>query len=140
MKIDGINHCALRVQNLDRAEAFYGGVLKLRRVGERNGMRFYSSGRHHHELALVEDPGFSGPGRGLEHIGLNMADEDAFRQLYEHLLALGWPVSDIIDHTISHGFYLRDPDGYLLEIVTDRPQREWRDDPQAFRQDRLKHP
>lgn len=137
MTIAGINHCTLRVRNLDRAEAFYCGILGLCRVGERNGMRFYSSGRHHHELALVEDPGFVGPGAGLEHIGLNITDEAAFLDLHHRLLAQGWPVSPLVDHTISHGFYLRDPDGYLLEFVVDQPRQAWEGDANAFRRDRI---
>jgi len=137
MSLHGINHCALRVRDLDRAEAFYVGLLGLERVGERPGMRFYSSGRHPHELALVEDPRFTGPGPGLAHISWHLTDETAFRELHHRLADAGWPVGPIVDHTISHGFYLRDPDGYLLEMVLDRPAGEWQGRADAFRRDRI---
>lgn len=137
MTVNGINHVTLRVRDLDRAEHFYTGVLGLKRVGERPGMRFYSSGRFAHELALIRDPGFQPVGAsGLAHVCFNVADEDRLRALYRHCLALGWPVGDGVDHRVMHSFYLRDPDGYVIELGTDRPIEEWADDPQAFAEDR----
>lgn len=53
MHIDGINHITLRVCDLYLSEQFYTQVLGLKRVGQRPHMRFYSSGRFAHELALM---------------------------------------------------------------------------------------
>jgi catechol 2,3-dioxygenase-like lactoylglutathione lyase family enzyme len=71
MALNGLNHITLQVRDLDRAEAFYCGLLGLQRVGTRGDfMRFYSSGRQIHELALMADPAFTTPGPGLAHIRL----------------------------------------------------------------------
>lgn len=135
----GINHVTLRVKSLQRAESFYCELLGLKRVGERNGMAFYSSGRYNHELALLEDPGISAEAirrGGLLHIAFNVADGQALKRLYRKLSKNRYPVSGGVDHIISHAFYTRDPDGYSIEITTDRPVEEWQMDADAFKQDR----
>ncbi|MDA8152951.1 MAG: VOC family protein, partial [Acidithiobacillus sp.] len=52
--LHGINHIALPVRSLDVSDRFYRGILGLRAVGERPGMKFYTAGLHHHDLALME--------------------------------------------------------------------------------------
>ena len=136
MALNGLNHITLLVKNLDRAEAFYSGLLGLEQVGTRgNFMRFYSSGRQAHELALMADPTFTAPGQGVAHIGWNVKDEKTLKQLFEKLKSAGCPMSGGVDHVIAHSFYVRDPDGYLVEITLDRPASDWQDNDTAFEQD-----
>lgn len=133
MAIHGINHITLRVQNLEVAENFYVGVLGLKRVGQRTRMRFYSSGQHAHELALVEDPSFRhGNNQGLLHFCFNVSSETVLRELYQHCLTTGVHVSDGVNHVVMHSFYLRDPDGYTIEIGVDQPTHEWENNRNAF--------
>ena len=135
----GINHVTLRVQNLARAEAFYCGLLGLKRVGERRGMVFYSSGIYNHELALMEDPAITSQAiaqGGLMHIAFNVSDEAALKALYQRMIETGHPVSEGVDHVISHAFYTRDPDGYTVEITTDIARETWENDPSAFKRDK----
>ncbi len=51
--LHGINHMALPVRNLEVSDRFYRGILGLCLVGERPGMKFYTAGLHHHDLALT---------------------------------------------------------------------------------------
>ncbi|HEB82052.1 MAG TPA: VOC family protein [Gammaproteobacteria bacterium] len=135
----GINHVTLRVQNLARSEAFYCGLLGLKRVGERRGMAFYSSGHYNHELALMEDPAITPQAiaqGGLMHIAFNVSDEAALKALYQRMIEAGHPVSEGVDHVISHAFYTRDADGYTVEITTDMPRETWENNPSAFRHDK----
>src|SRR6185312_4016790 len=70
----GVNHVVLNVRNMEESHQFWTNVVGLRLVGEfrqRPGrpptpkMRFYSgTGRiaaHHHDIALVENPGLPVP-------------------------------------------------------------------------------
>ena len=36
-----------------------------------------------------------------------------------------------LDHHVSQGLYISDPDGNLIELYVDGDQRVWRDDPAA---------
>jgi len=135
----GINHITLRVQNLQRAESFYSDLLGLRRVGQRSGMYFYSSGHYNHELALVEDPEITladTQQSGLLHIAFNLEDMQALKTLYKRLIDAGYPVSTGVDHIISRSFYTRDVDGYLIELTTDCSSREYEQNPNAFMRDK----
>ncbi len=137
MAINGINHASLRVRNLDVSEHFYIEVLGLKRVGTRGIMRFYSSGRYAHELALVEDPDFQNRDEeGLLHLCFNVESEEALRGLYQRCRAAGVPVSGGVDHVVMHAFYSLDPDGYVVELGVDRPRQEWEHNSNAFASDR----
>lgn len=136
MNIDGINHATLRVRNLKHSGVFYHQVLGLKRVGQRPSMHFYSSGRHAHELALLEDPSYRTSNQGgLMHLCFNAPDEARLRALYKKCQASGFAPSEGIDHTVMYSFYVRDPDGYTIEIGVDRPAEEWQQNPQAFAKD-----
>ncbi len=136
MYINGINHATLRVRDLDSSEYFYTQVLKLKRVGQRAHMHFYSSGRFAHELALLHDPNYQhNANDGLMHLCFNVPNKDNLRALYQHCQALGQATSNGVDHTIMHSFYLQDPDGHVIEIGADCPADEWAHNPQPFAQD-----
>jgi catechol 2,3-dioxygenase len=136
MFIDGINHATLRVRNLDRSDYFYSQVLGLKRVGKRSNMYFYSSGRFAHELALLHDPDYRrSDNDGLMHLCFNVADEEKLHALYQHCQNQEQAPSGGVDHLVMHSFYLRDPDGHVLEIGMDRPAEEWKDNPRPFAED-----
>ena len=135
----GINHITLRVQNIKRADIFYSGILGLKRVGHRSGMNFYSSGLYNHELALVEDSSITLADiqqSGLVHIAFNIEDMQALKMIYQDLIDAEYPVSTGVDHNISHSFYTRDVDGYLIELTTDCASHEWEQNPHAFKWDK----
>jgi len=134
----GVNHIMLRVKDLSRAEAFYSDLLGLDRVGQRKGIHFYSSGQYNHELALVEDNLLDSAqvrNNGLVHIAFNVENSMQLTSLYEKLKHLNYPVSPGVDHVIARSFYTRDPDGYSIELTTDRAASEWTKNPQAFKAD-----
>lgn len=132
----GLNHITIRVKNLDRSDDFYSGLLGLKKVGSRPFMSFYSSGSYNHELALVEDAEFQGnPMNSLLHLAFNVENSDKLSKLKQALKQADVFVSEKVDHVISHSFYTQDPDGHIVELTVDQPQRNWYLNPNAFQED-----
>jgi glyoxalase family protein len=65
------------------------------------------------------------PGRiaagSVHHIAFRSRDDAEQRQWREHLVALGYNVTPVIDRIYFHSIYFREPGGILFEIATDPP-------------------
>ena len=125
-----IGHVHLKVADLDRAVAFYTGVLGFDVVTRWPGAAFLSAGGYHHHIGLNTWESAGGtpppPGTtGLYHVAIRYPDRaalgDALRTLTEH----GVQLEGASDHGVSEALYLRDPDGNGIELYCDRPQAEW---------------
>jgi catechol 2,3-dioxygenase len=128
MALQGINHVVLKVTNLESSDYFYREILGMRRVGERGKMWFYSAGKHHHDLALLEiGSNATAPQKqtGLFHLCFNVSDEQALAELHDRCKSLGVTVLGAVDHTIMRSFYVLDPDRHVIELGVDVPQAEW---------------
>ncbi len=116
--VSKVGHVVLRVSSLDTALSFYTGVLGLTEVGRRDfgegPMVFLSTENSHHDIALVEvgvDAGGSGPSE-LHHAALKVGDSLAtLSEVRRDLDAKGVPVHMVLDHLVSQGVYVSDPDG-----------------------------
>jgi catechol 2,3-dioxygenase len=134
----GINHIVLKVRSLEASDRFYREVLGLTRVGERGRMWFYTAGAHHHDLALLEvGPDALFPrdhAAGLFHFCLDVTTETELAVLYQRCREAGIEILGSADHNIMRSFYVRDPDGNVVELGVDVPEKEWsrEDDPFAF--------
>ena len=127
----GIGHVHLKVADLDRALAFYHGVLGFE-VTERMGdhAAFLSAGGYHHHIGLNtwESRGGSPPPRGttgLYHVALLYPDRAALADALRRLVDAGVRLDGAADHGVSEALYLRDPDGNGVELYRDRPEAEW---------------
>jgi catechol 2,3-dioxygenase len=136
LSVSKVGHVVLRVSDLDRALAFYSGVLGLQEVARRDfgegPMVFLSSGDSHHDIALVEAGSDIVRGDSLHHFALKVGNSledlaDARRELAANHVA----VHMALDHHVSQGLYVSDPDGNLIELYVDADQQVWRDDPAA---------
>ncbi len=129
MAVSGINHIVLKVRDLEKSDAFYGGVLGLKKVGERGRMWFYTAGAHHHDFALLElgPRAANAPGGtvGLFHFCFDVADETALAELHNRCREAGVALLGTVDHNVMHSFYLKDPDGNMVEVGVDVPSEEW---------------
>jgi len=132
-----IGHVHLKVADLERALAFYVGVLGfelVQRYG--SGAAFVSAGGYHHHIGLNtwESRGGSAPPpgtTGLYHAAILYPGRAALADALRRLLAAGIPLDGASDHGVSEALYLRDPDGNGLELYRDRPQEEWPRDAQG---------
>ncbi|MGZ8398271.1 MAG: VOC family protein [Gemmatimonadales bacterium] len=120
-----IGRVRLRVGDLERALAFYRGVLGLD-VSRDEGSTVTLGDL----LVLEERPGIAQrPPRpvttGLYHVALLVPSR---RELGRSLLGLhhaGYTLRGMSDHAVSESLYLDDPDGNGLEIYADRPRSKW---------------
>ena len=127
----GIGHVHLKVADLDRALAFYHGVLGFevtQRLGDQAA--FLSAGGYHHHIGLNtwESQGGSPPARGttgLYHVAILYPDRAELADALRRLLDAGIRLDGAADHGASEALYLRDPDGNGVELYRDRPQEEW---------------
>jgi catechol-2,3-dioxygenase len=135
--VSKVGHIVLRVGDLDRALAFYTGVLGLREVARRDfgegPMAFLSTGNAHHDIALVEsNAGAVARGENLHHFALKVGDSrDELAAVKRVLATQGVTVHMELDHHVSQGLYVTDPDGNLIELYVDASPDVWRADPAA---------
>jgi len=126
-----IGHVHLKVADLERALAFYCGVLGFQLM-QRYGTQaaFVSAGGYHHHIGLNtwQSKGGTPPPRGhtgLFHVAILYPDRAALADAVRRVRDAGVPIDGASDHGVSEAVYLRDPDGNGLELYRDRTEAEW---------------
>lgn len=126
-----IGHVHLKVADLDRALAFYCGVLGFE-ITQRYGRDavFLSAGGYHHHIGLNtwESRGGTAPPpgtTGLYHVAILYPTRAALADALRRLQRAGIPLDGAADHGVSEALYLRDPDQNGVELYWDRPEAEW---------------
>lgn len=130
-----IGHTHLKVADLDRALAFWQGVLGFdlqQRMGDQAA--FLSAGGYHHHIGLNtwESAGGSPPPRGstgLYHVAILYPTRHDLAIAVKRVLQAEIPLQGASDHGVSEAIYLADPDGNGVELYWDRPNAEWPRDP-----------
>jgi len=121
MKLEGIDHIAIGVRDIERSAKWYTDVLGFERLHEDiwNGVPTFI-GKGGTGIALFpasHEPKLS------SHREIRMLHL-AFRADRENFLAAQGELEkrgiefEFQDHEISHSIYFRDPDGHQLEITT----------------------
>jgi catechol 2,3-dioxygenase len=126
-----IGHVHLKVADLDRAIAFYSGVLGFelqQRYG--SGAAFLSAGGYHHHIGLNtwESAGGTPPPKGhtgLYHTAFLYPDRAQLADALRRVVAAGIPIEGAADHGVSEAIYLSDPDGNGVELYRDRAEADW---------------
>src|SRR3954454_9188076 len=126
-----IGHVHLKVADLERAIAFYAGVLGFEvttRMGD--SAAFLSAGGYHHHIGLNTWESRNGPpplpnATGLYHVAIRYPDRAALGTALRRLVDARVPLDGASDHGVSEALYLHDPDGNGLELYWDRPRAEW---------------
>lgn len=126
-----IGHTHLKVANIDRALAFYEGVLGFT-VTQRYGDQavFLAAGDYHHHIGLNTWESRNGapphPGAtGLYHHAIVLPTRAALAETLARVLAAGVTLDGAADHGVSEAVYLRDPDQNGVELYWDKPADEW---------------
>jgi catechol 2,3-dioxygenase len=126
-----IGHVHLKVADIDRALAFYCGVLGFeltQRIGKQAA--FISAGGYHHHIGLNtwESRGGSPPApgtTGLYHLAILYPARPQLADALRRLIEASIPLEGASDHGVSEALYLRDPDDNGVELYWDRPQDQW---------------
>ena len=136
MDLDGIDHVALSVTDVERSAKWYIEVLGFERRYQDvwKGIPVFI-GKGTTAIALFRAEGSEHPvgdshraqpgahtGPRMLHLAFRASGE-AFKAAQQELQSHGIPFQ-FEDHEISHSIYFRDPDGHNLEITTyDLPRR-----------------
>ena len=132
-----IGHVHLKVADLDRAIAFYSGVLGFE-LQQKYGTQaaFLSAGGYHPHIGLNTWESRNGtpppPGHtGLYHTAFLYPDRASLGDALRRVVTAGISLDGASDHGVSEAIYLRDPDGNGVELYRDRPEAEWPRDEQG---------
>ena len=126
-----IGHVHLRVADLDRAIAFYSGILGFE-LQQKFGTRaaFLSAGGYHHHIGLNtwDSLGGTPPPRGhtgLFHTAFLYPDRAQLADALRRVIDAGIRVEGAADHGVSEAVYISDPDGNGVELYRDRAPADW---------------
>ena len=126
-----IGHVHLKVANLDRAVAFYRGVLGFEITQRYGGQAvFLSAGGYHHHIGLNtwESEGGAPPppgSTGLFHTAILYPTRADLARALRRVLDAGIALDGAADHGVSEAIYLRDPDQNGIELYWDKPESVW---------------
>ena len=139
MTLKKLGHVVLKVRDLDRAEAFYTGVLGLVVTGRLPGrMVFFAvpGNPDSHDLGLFKVGADAAPQApkqvGLFHVAWQVERAEDLEAFHGTLIAAGVPVRLTMDHGANLSVYFEDPDGHMLEVTYEKPRETWPPDRNPF--------
>lgn len=126
-----IGHIHLKVSDLDKALAFYQGLLGFELMQQYGTQAaFVSAGGYHHHIGLnTWHSKGSGPAPGnapgLYHTAILYPTRKDLAAILQRLIDAKYPLTGASDHGVSEALYLSDPDGNGVELYWDKPHNQW---------------
>src|SRR5438093_13057608 len=133
-----LQHVNLYVRDAERSKKWYEDLLGLHTYEYRPGWAAFMSAdtEQSHEVALMQlgsDAPLQQKGQvGLNHLAWRLESLDDLKEVYRTIKAKEQPIERIVDHGISLGIYLRDPDCNGVEVFCEIPCPEWPVDYNVF--------
>ena len=139
----GLNHLVLCVREMDESHRFWTEILGFKQVGELHPdtkvpgsprMRFYSGNHgggvmHHHDVALREDkrlpPADPAAPCAISHVAFALPGREAWLRQLRFLQERGVKFERRAEHGMTHSVYIRDPNGYSIELLYELPREIW---------------
>ena len=120
MKTAGIRHIHLLVADLERSMRFYSGAFGMEeKFRDGDDLVFMNTPGSHDSLALhlVHDDERVGTSGGYEHFGITVLDRERLDDAIAEIVAHGGELVEKGEHAPGVPYaYVRDPDGYVIEI------------------------
>lgn len=144
----GLNHLVINVRNMEETHRFWTEMLGFQQVGRfdsgdpsglQRHMQFYS-GDHgegrltHHDIAFCEAPELPVPAAdgtsvsAIGHIAIGFPDREAWLRQLAYLQKSGVKFERRVEHGMTHSVYIRDPNGYSVELLYELPRSLWEGD------------
>lgn len=126
-----IGHVHLKVADLERALAFYNGLLGFEiTTMYRDQAAFISAGGYHHHIGLntwhsKDAPPAPRNSVGLYHTAIVYPTRKDLAMIFDRIRKANYPLTGASDHGVSEALYLDDPDGNGVELYWDRPRELW---------------
>lgn len=126
-----IGHVHLKVSDIDKALAFYQGLLGFE-IMQRYGTQavFISAGGYHHHIGLNTWYSKNAPSApnnvcGLFHTAIVYPTRIDLAIALKRILDADYPITGASNHGVSEAIYLNDPDGNGVELYWDKPKETW---------------
>ena len=128
MEVLALGHVVLKVQNLQRSEDFYSGILGMRVIlrlfDPRMTFLSLQTTENHHDFALMElgpvAPAPAGDATGLAHVPFKVGSSlEEFGLARSLLDESGTPVLYEAQRGFSRSVHVLDPDGNEIELYVD---------------------
>ena len=126
-----IGHVHLKVSNIERALAFYQGLLGFEVIQRRGeDAVFISAGGYHHHIGLntwhsLNMPPAPKNAAGLFHVAILYPTRKDLSAILRRILDAGVKLEGASDHGVSEALYLSDPDQNGIELYWDKPKSDW---------------
>lgn len=120
MKLEQIDHVALRCASPEATMAWYVDTLGFERVFAEHWSGvpiFLRLGSTFIALFPRTEGDHAGNGPTLSHLAFRAATHGDFESAQAELRSKGIPF-EFQDHSVSHSIYFTDPDGFQLEITS----------------------
>lgn len=116
-----ITHAALVARNYERMRDFFRNIVGLLEVhhDEEMGVTAFQAPRAQHPFVIAlrrQEDGSQPSARGLHHVGFELPDEAEVEAGEREVQRRGLAVEQSIDLPSKRSFFIRDPDGILLEF------------------------
>lgn len=140
-----VNHIVLNVRDIEESHRFWTEIIGMRQVGALRPtptrpnppkMRFYSADHggepSHHDIALVEQANLpmieAGEVNQIHHVALALPNREAWLAQLAFLQEKGIKFDSRVEHGPTHSLYIRDPNGYGVELLYELPREVWAHD------------
>lgn len=140
-----VNHVVLNVRDIEESHRFWTEIIGLKQVGALRPtptrpnppkMRFYSADHggevSHHDVALLEQPNLPVINAGLpnqiNHVAFAMPSREAWLAQLAYVQSRGIKFDRRVEHGCTHSLYIRDPNGYGVELLYELPREIWAND------------
>ena len=144
----GLNHLVINVRDMEETHRFWTEMLGFQQVGQfgsgdpsglQRKMRFYSADHGqgqltHHDIAFSEVPSLPAPAAdgtlvsAIGHIAIAFPNREAWLRQLAYLQSRGVKFERRVEHGMTHSLYIRDPNGYSVELLYELPREVWEGD------------